>query len=670
MNLDAKLNKAYLFFSYAVIFGTTLFFSTATRSVFEVNKLGILKIGVSFMGIIYLYDRLLGSKTLFYPIKKHPWFNASLGLVWLSNALSTIFSKNIVLSFFGCYDRWEGLLTVTFYLLLTFLFANKTGLHISNKLIWAIIIASGLSSLYGIIQSYDLDIISWSLDPSQRVFGSINNPVHYCAIMGMAIPIILGQIFSLIEGPSIKKINARPFVYIIAFTLFIGVVSQSVSPSSNSLAWIFLYIGLLGAPYTFFFGQYKQTKAPEALLYILFNSLGLVIYACYLSYSRATWLGVTASIGLLFTITLITRGQHSKKQFLTISLGCLLLTMAMYLTFLFNLYTISTLVALGLIGVLVLGYLMIYYPFKSSSLSINAGIVGVILLAQFFQSNAASANAFGIQILIPFVLLLIGIGIAIVAKQRQASTLPAAIVTTLVLSMNVQFIGISLANFIHFSCLVALYIALEPSTSIRNMFGKNRIFYWKLITFGLIGLIFVLPSVYNRITTDPDQMGRSLIGQASEKIKSFNNVAIEGTARTSMWKSAFPWISDHPFLGTGLDTIKYYFPKYRRSEYGRLEGGHNYTPDRLHNEYLNTLATKGIFGFIIHYILFIGGTMISLLLFLKKAQATSHQFIVIGLIGGALVYLGQVLFNFGVVATMTYFFIFLGLGASIKHHHD
>lgn len=156
-----------------------------------------------------------------------------------------------------------------------------------------------------------------------------------------------------------------------------------------------------------------------------------------------------------------------------------------------------------------------------------------------------------------------------------------------------------------------------------------------------------------------------LINASQNKIKSYENVAIKGTARTSMWKSALPWFMDHILIGSGLDTIKYYYPKYRRPEYGKLEGGHNYTPDRLHNEYLNTLATKGLLGFVIHYIVFIGFIFASLILYIHD-ESVKNRFLIIGLLGGALVYLGQVLFNFGVVATLVYFYLFLGLAYGLR----
>ena len=102
------------------------------------------------------------------------------------------------------------------------------------------------------------------------------------------------------------------------------------------------YVTLLGAPYLLYTYQYlKQFSSSTTTLHILFNSMALVIYATYLSYSRATWLGLTATIGLIFTITLITKLNQSKLEYSSIVIGCLTTTMTLYLIFLFNLHTTS-----------------------------------------------------------------------------------------------------------------------------------------------------------------------------------------------------------------------------------------------------------------------------------------------------------------------------------------
>ena len=68
-NPQSLFRWAYIILGLCIIFGITLVFSTATRSVFEVNKLGIVKICVSLMGILFSYDALFGNHQWFHPFK-------------------------------------------------------------------------------------------------------------------------------------------------------------------------------------------------------------------------------------------------------------------------------------------------------------------------------------------------------------------------------------------------------------------------------------------------------------------------------------------------------------------------------------------------------------------------------------------------------------------------
>ena len=266
MNLSIKTaDRIYLFLCYTIIFGVTLLFSTATRSVFEVNKLGLVKISLSLLGIMFIYDQLFGNKQWFFEYKKNKWFNHSILLVAASNIVSTIFSKNILVSIYGSYDRWEGIITTSFYLFLVYLVANKKGISNISKVIWGIIIAGGLSSLYGIVQSYGLDIISWSLDPSMRVFGSINNPVHYCAIMGMCIPLIIGQLFYTVKKEETSTTHFGQFITIIFYYIIVGLITQLITIEQNSFYWILLFILILGAPYIYYASVWFKNPATKTI---------------------------------------------------------------------------------------------------------------------------------------------------------------------------------------------------------------------------------------------------------------------------------------------------------------------------------------------------------------------------------------------------------------------
>ena len=73
-----SFHKLFLASTLFIIFGITLGFSTATRSVFEVNKLGITKIGICILIIMYSYDILFKQSARFTSFKQNIWFNVTI----------------------------------------------------------------------------------------------------------------------------------------------------------------------------------------------------------------------------------------------------------------------------------------------------------------------------------------------------------------------------------------------------------------------------------------------------------------------------------------------------------------------------------------------------------------------------------------------------------------
>jgi hypothetical protein len=86
---------------------------------------------------------------------------------------------------------------------------------------------------------------------------------------------------------------------------------------------------------------------------------------------------------------------------------------------------------------------------------------------------------------------------------------------------------------------------------------------------------------------------------------------------------------------------------------------------KLHNDYVNLIATNGLVGFAVYYILFIPYCGYLFIKRLKEYPNAPSNYLLIGLMSGLLVYLGQVMFNFGVVATRVLFYELLGLAMAI-----
>lgn len=153
------------------------------------------------------------------------------------------------------------------------------------------------------------------------------------------------------------------------------------------------------------------------------------------------------------------------------------------------------------------------------------------------------------------------------------------------------------------------------------------------------------------------------------KAKSYEGDFQKGTARSSMWLTALAAWKDHPVFGVGPGMVKEIYPKYRRADYGRLEGGHNFTPDQFHNDYVSMLTTRGIVGFVVYFIWFMPLCLYLMLNKIRQEGMQAGNYILAGLFAGLFIHLGQTIFNFGVVATRILFYEFLCL-ALIMVIHD
>ena len=129
-----RLNLCILSCLIFLLYSVPLFFSTNTHSVFEVGKLLVLRIGILLTILLILLRACLHdpnkhvfqiTPTQFIFFGFH--WNRSIFdipiIIWiLSLMVSTVFSKNVLLSIYGTYDRWEGLITSILYIILFIIF--------------------------------------------------------------------------------------------------------------------------------------------------------------------------------------------------------------------------------------------------------------------------------------------------------------------------------------------------------------------------------------------------------------------------------------------------------------------------------------------------------------------------------------------------------------------
>ena len=608
-------DSIYLIILMMLVVGVPLVFTYITRSIFEVNKLLLIRLLTIIMLSFWLVQVCMnhaksGQRNFsfeFLGIKK-TGLEIPLLLWFVTNLLSTFFSQNFRLSLIGSYDRWEGIFTVTNYIILLYFYAS----FIAKRqhfllLIGGILFATAVSGVYGVFQAMaeGKDFITWSWDATVRVFASMNSPVHYCAYVAMVVPLGVSQIVYLSE----RNASATRFTTI------------------TLLKWTSLCM------------------------------IVLIYYNQFLSFSRAAWIGFIAAMTLFYLLVTRSFFQRSQGQFLIDFFATGLALAVLYLLYVFNLIVVGPQLwipsLLGLMGYI--GYVLWQDPDFASqkARSMQLPVFVVVVIGLFFPPTLVVEG--WMDFLTKFVLTA---GFLYACKTLSFRVVERIVIAVLFVKLPLITISWEAVFFYAVALVGYTLILVQPQCELKY---ETKV--WLIGFLLLFGLVLVIPAQLPRLLQG-QQGNQKVVQNVSAKVSSLQHVAITGTDRTSMWKSAFPWIADYWFLGSGLDTIKYMYPLYRRPEYGRLpgSGGHQATPDRLHNEYLNTAATRGLLGLLIYY----GGVILGWFLLVLRGYYTHRSdpfaYFLPGILAGVSVYLGQVMFNFGAVVTLFLFYTLMGLG--------
>ncbi|HHT9130228.1 MAG TPA: tetratricopeptide repeat protein, partial [Candidatus Brocadiaceae bacterium] len=147
-----------------------------------------------------------------------------------------------------------------------------------------------------------------------------------------------------------------------------------------------------------------------------------------------------------------------------------------------------------------------------------------------------------------------------------------------------------------------------------------------------------------------------------------NKLSVKGSSfsRIFQYLAAIEIIKDHPILGIGPDTIGIIYQKYLAKVFSLVESDKGFPfprQDRIHNDILDTMVTRGIFGL---------GTYVWLLTAFGvyvtknyKQLSNQNKLLILGLITGITCYLIQNEFSFGNTPIVMLFWVMMGLCVSV-----
>ncbi len=236
-----------------------LYFDKNIVGIYDISKATLLWV-FAFI-ILGLWASLIVLKGRFEIFKN--LFNLPI-LVWLLvNILSTIFSDAPIISFFGFYKRYEGLLTHFSYIIICLAIINFGNMDYLKKIIKLIIIIGVLSGIYAIFQFLGMDVFFPERPEGGRVISFMGNPIfagsyliqvffiafclyfYYTGILSWLFLIIS----SIIYLSSFTAQSRGPFLgFFFPYLLFIIIFLFFLRKNKNHLRkfWIsFITIGII-----------------------------------------------------------------------------------------------------------------------------------------------------------------------------------------------------------------------------------------------------------------------------------------------------------------------------------------------------------------------------------------------------------------------------------------
>ncbi len=155
---------------------------------FEYNKM-MFTYGITAVIVAAWVSKIIAQKRLF--IARTP-FDIPIGLFVLSQFISTLFSMDPIVSWFGYYSRFNcGMLSIICYTLLFYAYVTNVTKEFGKKMLFSILGSATIVAIYGVLQHFGIDKHIWVQDVQARVFSTLGQPNWLAAYLVALLPITL-----------------------------------------------------------------------------------------------------------------------------------------------------------------------------------------------------------------------------------------------------------------------------------------------------------------------------------------------------------------------------------------------------------------------------------------------------------------------------------------------
>ena len=199
-----------------LIFLLPLVFNPKMDDAFALPKITLFRITVLIYGMALLIRSIEGrmKNRIFHDLGKTDTSkrrilsptNLPILAFLLVSTVATLRSPNIYLSFVGAHNFYFwGLSAIIGYVIIYFIVLDNLRVKYIKRSIDIMLIASGLVAIYGILQHFGLDFISWVQSPKERIFSTFGNANFLGAYLIMVIPLALSRLIAVGRSQSSNK---------------------------------------------------------------------------------------------------------------------------------------------------------------------------------------------------------------------------------------------------------------------------------------------------------------------------------------------------------------------------------------------------------------------------------------------------------------------------------
>lgn len=243
------VNRLLEILSLIILVVIPVFFLSNINSVFTIAKVSLLHFLVSLLVGIWLFH--------FFTVVPRPTFGSLvrdplrlmtviLAAIYFLSTLTSVFPK---MSFWGSYMRREGIYTVfsfiAFSLILSQTLRNRS---LGRKMLFLLLIGSGLASIYGIYQHYWLDPLFKDPDLLKRIMSTSGNPLFFSIYLAMLIPFVVSTFVSIWGKPNMSSQKRYIYCGLLVFLVFLNFIgfwfSQSRGPILGLTVGMMVYLTL------------------------------------------------------------------------------------------------------------------------------------------------------------------------------------------------------------------------------------------------------------------------------------------------------------------------------------------------------------------------------------------------------------------------------------------